>query len=105
MINTRTSSNGLVSLKQLFQISLTARSVDVVPGHAGFAQTERTARRRTYAYGHGHGHGNRVYLIILATNCVIEFGPKQGVSDVSKSIGPMFCTFGLCHYRVLSIIK
>jgi len=32
-------------------------------------------------------------------------GPKQGVSDVSKSIGPMFCAFFQCHYMVLSIIK
>ena len=60
--DTRTSSNGLVSLKQLSQTSLTARSADAVSGHAGFARTERTARRRTHACGHGHGHGNRVYI-------------------------------------------
>ena len=46
-----TSSNGLVSLKQLSQTSLTARSAAVSLGHAGFATTDSIARRRTQALG------------------------------------------------------
>lgn len=44
-----TSSNGLVSLKQLSQTSLTTRSAVAWSGHAGFARTESTARRRTHS--------------------------------------------------------
>lgn len=44
-----TSSNGLVSLKQLSQTSLTARSAVAWSGHAGLARTDSTARRRTHS--------------------------------------------------------
>ena len=44
-----TSSNGRVSLKQLSQTSLTARSAATSLGHAGFATTDSIARRRTHA--------------------------------------------------------
>ena len=43
----RTSSNGLVSLKQLSQTSFTARSAAAASGHRGLAATDCTARRRT----------------------------------------------------------
>jgi hypothetical protein len=46
-----TSSNGRVSLKQLSQTSLTARSAASSLGHAGFATTDSIARRRTQALG------------------------------------------------------
>ena len=48
--NAHTSSNGLVSLKQLSQTSFTARSAAATLGHAGLAATEIAARRRTHAY-------------------------------------------------------
>jgi hypothetical protein len=66
MVHTRkhwhyTSSNGRVSLKQLSQTSLTARSAAARSGHAGLAATEIAARRRTQAcriiplpWAHGH---------------------------------------------------
>ena len=46
------SSNGRVSLKQLSQTSLTARSAAASFGHAGFARTDMRARRRTQACEH-----------------------------------------------------
>lgn len=46
-----TSSNGLVSLKQLSQTSFTARSADALSGQLGLAMTDNTARLRTHAYG------------------------------------------------------
>lgn len=45
-----TSSNGRVSLKQLSHTSFTAFSAAASSGHAGFAFTESTARRRTQSY-------------------------------------------------------
>ena len=45
-----TSSNGLVSLKQLSQTSLTTRSAVTWSGHAGFARTDSTARLRTHSW-------------------------------------------------------
>ena len=45
-----TSSNGRVSLKQLSQTSLTARSAAALLGHAGFATTDSIALRRTQAF-------------------------------------------------------
>ena len=45
----RTSSNGLVSLKQLSQTSFTARSADSLSLQLGLAMTDNTARLRTHA--------------------------------------------------------
>lgn len=44
----RTSSKGLVSLKQLSQTSFTARSADSLSGQLGLAMTDITARLRTH---------------------------------------------------------
>jgi hypothetical protein len=46
----RTSSKGLVSLKQLSQTSFTARSADSLSGQLGFAMTDITARLRTHVF-------------------------------------------------------
>jgi len=46
-----TSSNGLVSLKQLSQTSFTARSADSLSRQLGLAMTDNTARLRTHASG------------------------------------------------------
>lgn len=49
LLSILTSSKGRVSLKQLSQTSLTARSAAASLGHAGFATTDSIDRRRTQA--------------------------------------------------------
>lgn len=67
----RTSSKGLVSLKQLSQTSFTARSADSLSLQLGLAITDNTARLRTHAceaeYQPEYLHGTtpRAHLVLF----------------------------------------
>jgi hypothetical protein len=78
-----TSSNGLVSLKQLSQTSLTTRSAVGMSGHAGLAATEIAARRRTQACNIAllpqvHGHQRTSTHLVL---------PREGNKSPSQLTG------------------
>ena len=92
-----TSSNGLVSLKQLSQTSLTAFSAISLDSQDGLAVTDNTALRRTHSCGSGPLPCAQVtYLMLLAEAVVspIDFArpstiPRQTVrADLPLSVAP-----------------